>query len=393
MITVMNHSVGLQDHPWYAAHISETAAEFDIQCRAYQKSGMQTVFMEEAWNRRQEKNLLFLNFDDGYLDNWVHIMPILQHYGLKGTVYMTSDFIDPRDIIRAQFSREDSLKNDATHTAESCCAGFLSFPEMRKMEESGVMEIQAHAKTHTWYIKGPGIIDYWKPGSAIQNNGPIWMLWNQYPEFKPYYLTEASKMEQKIPYGSPIFENGKSLETVRFIPDQTAVEDLTAALTQAVKKNGGPQFFEQHNWKKLLDEITKSFGTIPGKQETEDEYYARVREELVTVKEVLEANLHKKVQGICWPGGGVNTKVVDIAKNIGYKYFTLPNRWKRNSAPAGYEDLLVRVGTPRHIIVKGRHLRPMKEADILWYLRSLKNDSAWGRQLWKIRQILALMGI
>lgn len=145
-------------------------------------------------------------------------------------------------------------------------------------------------------------------------------------------------------------------------------------------QNGGAQFFEQQDWKKILDEVTNKFGRISGRQETEEEYYARVREELLTVKETLEQNLNKKVKGICWPGGGVNTKVVDIAKDIGYQYFTLPSRWKRNAAPAGYEELIGRVGTPRDITVKGRKVRSMSEADLLWYLKCFKQDSMWGKQ-------------
>jgi len=35
MITIMNHSVGLDQYKWYAAHVAESIHEFDLQCRVY----------------------------------------------------------------------------------------------------------------------------------------------------------------------------------------------------------------------------------------------------------------------------------------------------------------------------------------------------------------------
>lgn len=392
MITIMNHSVGLQNHSWYAAHVAESAADFDRQCSAYRRSARKTVFMREAWLKKNDRNLLFLNFDDGYLDNWVHAMPILQHYGLKGTVYVTSDFIDPREIIRPQVSREGSLEEP--HRASDCCAGFLSVPEMRKMEESGVMEIQAHAQTHTWYAKGPGIIDFWRPGSAVEKDGPIWMLWNAYPDRKPFYLTEAPKQESLIAYGTPVLENGKSLETRRFFPEPAALQDLTGLLTACVTVHGGTEFFQADpNWRRPLREIVDRFGELPGRHERDEEYLERVRCELRTVKEKLERELQKSVKGICWPGGGVSPGVVEIARTLGYEYFTMPSRWHLGNCPPEYSHFLARTGLPRFITVHGRRLRPMSETDILLNFRSV-DGHWWERNYpWRLRQILALCGI
>ena len=40
-------------------------------------------------------NRVVLTFDDGYLDNWVAVMPLLRKYGQKAIIFMSTDFIDP----------------------------------------------------------------------------------------------------------------------------------------------------------------------------------------------------------------------------------------------------------------------------------------------------------
>jgi len=350
--------------------------------------------MQEAWKRKNEENVMFLNFDDGYLDNWVHAFPILQYYGLKGTVYVTSDFIDPRSITRPQKSREESLAEEKEHTPASCCAGFLSYPEMRAMEKSGIMEIQAHAQTHTWYASGPEIIDFWKPGSAVEKDGPIWMLWNKFPETKPLYLTDAPKQERLIPYGTPVLQNAKSLEVTQFFPEQAAFDDLSGTLADFVTSHGGRDFFSQEpNYKSILLDIAGKFGVLPGHYETDQERYERVCTELRTVKTSLEKNLDKEIFGICWPGGGVTEKVADAAKEMGYRYFTMPSRWKKNNCPESCKNMLPRFGTPRFISVHGKNIKAMRAADLSLYLWCLKNPTEFRKSLWHLRQILALAKI
>ncbi len=394
MITVMNHSVGLEEHPWFARHVAESAVEFDLQCSVYHAMKFHSVFMKEAWERQKEENILFLNFDDGYLDNWVHVLPILQYYGLKGTTYVSADFIDHRDIIRPQKTRDESVNAGKDHKAPGCCAGFLSWPEMRAMEKSGVMEIQAHAQTHTWYIKGPRVIDFWKPGSATEKDGPIWMLWNRFVDTKPFYLTDAPKQETSIPYGTPVFENEKSLSVVRFFPEEQALADLSGKLADWVQTHGGKDFFSaEPAWREQLMAIAGKFGTIPGRYETDAERKDRVRTELSVIKQVLEKNLDKEVRGLCWPGGGVTEQVVRTAMSLGYKYYTKPHRWHVGPCPEICRDFLWRIGSPRTIDVYGKTLKSMSFTDLKLYLWMRKRENFFRKQVWKARQVLALMGL
>ena len=62
-----------------------------------------------------------LTFDDGYVDNYVELFPILRRQGVSATCFVTSRFDDPR---------------------------FLSPDQLREMDASGLVEIGGHTSDH-----------------------------------------------------------------------------------------------------------------------------------------------------------------------------------------------------------------------------------------------------
>ncbi|KYK21239.1 hypothetical protein AYK24_03285 [Thermoplasmatales archaeon SG8-52-4] len=328
------------------------------------KDGYRSLSMQDAFYSRNSKKdkLIHLNYDDGYLDNWIHLFPILENLKLKATIYVSADFIDPREIVREQNNTYDHYHKGP----ENCCAGFLSFPEMRKMENSGLVEIQSHAKTHTWYFKGSKIVDFWHPGSATKAGGPVWMLWNRFPESKPFYLTEADNLESKIPYGTPIYEHGKSLETRRYYPGN---EKLEKKLIEHAASD--PYFFKKNNWINELNQIVnRENENSKGCFETEKEYFDRVNQELSESKNILEIGLGHPIEGICWPGGGVEKEVVILAKSIGYKYFTLPSKWKR-SPNEFYHEMIPRISSLSKVTFNGKIISIPTSNDFSLYLKAM----------------------
>ena len=62
-----------------------------------------------------------LTFDDGYVDNYVELLPILRRQNVPATCFVTSRFDDPR---------------------------FLSCEQLREMDASGLVEIGGHTSGH-----------------------------------------------------------------------------------------------------------------------------------------------------------------------------------------------------------------------------------------------------
>lgn len=58
-----------------------------------------------------------------------------------------------------------------------------------------------------------------------------------------------------------------------------------------------------------------------GRRETPQEYEARVREDLLLAKTILERELGRPVEHLAWPYGVASPEAVKIARSVGYKYF------------------------------------------------------------------------
>ena len=188
---VMFHSVGLAGSDWVFSHISEPLDLFEAKIRILRRSGFRFLFWQDLFDHMSGKKKapsksIMLTFDDGYLDNWVYVYPILKKYDAKGTIFVNPEFVDP--IAGQRPTIEDVWNNEAAES-DLTARGFLSWDEMRAMENSGLIDIQSHALTHTWYFSGPQLDTFYTPW----DNSHPWMAWNMRPDRKPFYMAEDQR--------------------------------------------------------------------------------------------------------------------------------------------------------------------------------------------------------
>jgi len=307
--------------------------------RALVGSGFTAISLQELYRHMKYGSALppkpvLLTFDDGYLDNWVYVFPMLKKYGLKGTVFINTDFVDPIDKVRPNLD-DVAVGRVAASTLES--TGFLSWAEMSAMEASGVIDIQSHAMTHTWYFSDDRVVDFHHP-----NDSYPWLAWNARPKRKYLWLNEDQS--SFVLFGTPIYAYGKSLSTRRYFPDSR----LTDYMVEQATIRGGVTFFQQEGWRDTLLKLASQYRSqhqLNGRWESEEEYEARVRHELGVSKEIIEANLQKRVNFLCWPGGGYNDTTEQIAKEVGYLAWTLSSS-KDSRWPLQDSTHISRVGAP-----------------------------------------------
>lgn len=318
---VMFHSVGLENTNWIFSHISEPLKTFEEKIAALVSSGYQFIFWKDLFNhmgglRRAPFKSIMLTFDDGYLDNWVYVFPILKKYGAKATVFVNPEFVDPGTNIRANL---DEVWSGRIAENEIQDLGFLNWEEMRLMEKSGHIDIQSHALTHTWYFSGPKLVDFHRPGGKKYP----WLAWNVKPDLKPFYI--ENEQESLVAFGTPVYEFEKALICRRYFPP----EEVTNRITELVEYEGGENFFQKKGWEIKLKEYHESLmDKYRHKErfETDENYQQRVYCELERSKQILEKELNKEIHFICWPGGGYNNTVLTLAKKAGYKAWTLSSK-------------------------------------------------------------------
>lgn len=306
----MYHSVGVPSLKWKWHYLTCPYEKFELQLIAIKEMGLKTISLEELYDymvngKPLKQKSVVLTFDDGYADIWVYAYPLLKKYNMCGTVYINPDFVEDRKENRLRLDQkvdDEKLKDE----------GFLSWNEIKQMDEEGVVFSESHALTHTWYPTSTKIIDFRHPKDDY-----LWMTWNKYPLKKPHLQIDNPNL---IEYGAPVFQNEKSLLAKKC----EISNDLSDYLVNFVKNNNGIKFFDKANWKEILQEETDLFlstNDIKFRNETDAEYKERVSYELKISKEILEAKLGRKIEFLCWPGGSASNIGMSIAQDIGYKLF------------------------------------------------------------------------
>jgi hypothetical protein len=253
---IMYHGVG-NDYPgWEWNHLVIPVEVFDGQMRILKERGWTTISLEQlhahmATGASVPERSIVLTFDDGYRDNYVHAFPILKKYGHRAAIWMSTDFVDPRVDCPPTL---DDVWAKRVGMDELDARGYLSWAEMRRMVESGLVEIQSHAKTHTWYFSGPEIVDFHRPDGIDGYAAPMWLAWNAFPAEK--YKSMHERMGKRLPYGEPIYRHGKSFAVRRYFEDQ----GLTGRLVAFVAENGGAEFFSRPGWRERLEAVARDYG-------------------------------------------------------------------------------------------------------------------------------------
>jgi peptidoglycan/xylan/chitin deacetylase (PgdA/CDA1 family) len=153
----------------YAADLVTLTPEgFENHLRFLTEKGLQTIFLDELLEYlRGEKSFarpaVALTFDDGHLDNWLYAFPLLKKYGVKATIFVVTSWMSagaPRAQWAPDGGPDQDLPRIPTHqeSKEMAAAGDyeggLRWEEARRMEESGLIDIQSHTHRHEDFFLG-----------------------------------------------------------------------------------------------------------------------------------------------------------------------------------------------------------------------------------------------
>jgi peptidoglycan/xylan/chitin deacetylase (PgdA/CDA1 family) len=338
----MYHSVGRRLPDWrWAQRLTIPADAFEDHLKWLVKSGYQTVGLDELHAHVSGASALparsvVLTFDDGYLDNWTFVTPLLKKYGLRGTILVLTDFVQADPVVRPTL---EDVWAGRLEQDDLDVRGFMSWAELKAVSDMGVLNVQSHACTHAWYPVGPEIVDFHHPDDAY-----YWLDWNAFPEAKPFYLKTPGS--SRVPLGTPIYEHSEALRATRFFPDDAE----SAHLTAFVSKNGGEHFFERSGWRDTLFAEVADYrkGAKPtGRYETNEERSDRYHWELTESKRIIEKEVGANVDYLVWPSHAYNEESMQCAREI-YKAYTIdPAEGKHLGNRAGEDpQQFVRMGVP-----------------------------------------------
>ena len=120
-------------------------AMFERQLRWLQQNGWRSFTVSElieAAGKLPEKAFA-ITFDDGYADNLLEALPLLQKYHCKATLYLVVD----------RFDRDWSVARKAHHdSGELMREAKLSDAQVQTLLDSGCFELGSHSMTHANFL-------------------------------------------------------------------------------------------------------------------------------------------------------------------------------------------------------------------------------------------------
>ena len=100
---LMYHAVG--DDCWGEESLFVKPEELEKQLQYLSENGYETIFFEDLSHIEQYEKPVLLTFDDGYDDNAETLLPLLQKYGMKATIFLIAgDVGKPHKLTRAQLT-------------------------------------------------------------------------------------------------------------------------------------------------------------------------------------------------------------------------------------------------------------------------------------------------
>lgn len=310
---VAYHSIAANDHQHFIRHLSLPAPIFERQLQYLLRNGFQTVTLYDLHRFLRDgtplpSRAIALTFDDGYLDNWVYAFPLLKKYGMKATVFVATDFVDPTNTCRPTL---DDVWAGRIAERDLEWWGHASWPELARMHASGVVDIQAHTKTHAWCFTGDRIVDFHNPGDPY-----FWLDWNRCPEWKYSWLTRDFRAT--VPWGTPVYEFAPSLLGRRYFDDPCVAERAVAH----VADSGGRDFFTRPDWRSELQHVVdvyRASNRVIVRYESDEEYVGRVTDEMSGSRRIIGERLNKTVDFLAWPCGDYTPRLQRIAiEDCGY---------------------------------------------------------------------------
>lgn len=128
---------------------------FEAQMKHLKKLGCRTLTAVELESYIKgdlvpDGKSVVVTFDDGWLDNYIHVFPVLKKYKINAVIFIITDRTEA-----ASEKNKDTGTHTPTHdeskrliTEGSAGSVVLDWKLIKEMQESGLVEFYSHTKSH-----------------------------------------------------------------------------------------------------------------------------------------------------------------------------------------------------------------------------------------------------
>jgi hypothetical protein len=180
---------------------------------------------------------------------------------------------------------------------------FASWPELKAMYESGVVDIQAHTFSHSTIFCDNEVIGFVTP----DYRPPV--------HLRPLLNDpDSNRYVSPADLGCPLYvQRSRMSDALRYIEPIEARHRCV----DLVRHQGGTAFFARPDWPSLLKVAAQ---TGSGRFETENEQCEAIRTELIRARETLSSKLgSSSVRHMCFPFSICGNTAESLLRETGYE--------------------------------------------------------------------------
>lgn len=302
------------------------------------ENGYKTVCMDEITRLARDgispgKRSVALCFDDAWASLWTVVFPMLKRFNFKAIAFVAPGLTPDAQRLRAVPGEHPAVGEDKPEMA--------TWPELRAMQSSGVVDVQAHTMNHAMIFCG---------------NRPEYFVT---PEYSPPDLAAPLVNDGMPPrfltaddLGAPVFPlRSRCSDARRYYPAPAAVQ----ACREYVKDRGGTDYCAQSGWDKPLRTIMEKAG---GRFETRKETEQAIKYEIGRAREELNARLDADIRHICFPWAVAGYAAEQTARQAGFITAFADRLFGKRAVRAGNNPYrLMRLKHKFIFALPGRHRR------------------------------------
>lgn len=275
-----------------------TSEELEPKLRYLAENGYRTVtadgMAEHArGSRPRADRAVALCFDDAWASLWTVALPLLRRYGLTAITYAIPARVEEAEQCRAPGERTGPR--------------FATWPELRALNSSGVVDVQCHTDTHSMIFCGSDITGFVTPAFAQRP------FLNR-PQLSPL---PALRFVDADELGAPLYAARSRMSSARRVPVSLDAHDACVA---HVSTAGGAAFFDRPGWEAQLTAMARQHTQGPSAVESDAERRSAIEAELDRSRTVLAHRLGSKtVTHLCLPWGIASPDTIDVVRRLGYQ--------------------------------------------------------------------------
>jgi hypothetical protein len=246
---------------------------------------------------RLHRPAVLLTFDDGHRSWYEIAWPLLRDHGFHGV-----GFLVPTSV------RQEAQPEDV----------WLSWAQVRQMEQSGVMTFESHSARHSQIFTAPQLVDFVHPG-----------YWSNPLGLDAPWIIEGGRETNALPLGAPIYRHASRFsEAPRYLDDPV----LRSGCVRWVAARGGEAFFHNDGWRQqLTGYFRKGAKGGAGRFESARQQRQAMLDDLRQARLLMEAQLQRPVRHLCYPWGVGCALSVALSRQAGYR----SNFWVATAARNG----------------------------------------------------------